>query len=112
MRIFTAVLLVAFAMGAVPGTAAGLEEKQALAKAVEILKGDPYGETAAQVAANIKERRRAPRRDTVCGGGAAQAWAFHVVVAHAPGQDGPIDGWLVIDASSGKTVCATLPFLD
>ena len=95
------------------GAAGPLAEKQALAKAVAILKGDPYGDTPAAVAANITERRLMPRRDSVCGGGATPVWAFRVVIGKPLNNpDSPIDGWLVIDATSGRTVCATLPFLD
>jgi hypothetical protein len=49
----------------------------------------------------------------VCGGGDSAVWAFHVVVPPAKDRDGgPIDGWIVIDAKSGRLVCANLPFLD
>lgn len=112
MRRFLPLLFVALVVAA-PVAAAELGEKQALAKAVEILKGDPYGDTAAEVAANITERKLGPRSATVCGGGASPVWAFHVVVSKAADHDGgPIDGWLVIDAKSGRMVCANLPFLD
>jgi hypothetical protein len=105
--------LTALLVVAAPVCAAELTEKQALAKAVAILKGDPYGDTTAAVTAHITERKRGPRRETVCGGGASPAWAFHVVVTDAPNHDGgPIDGWLVVDAVSGRIVCANLPFLD
>lgn len=98
---------------ATPALAADLTEKQALGKAIAILEGDPYGDTAAQVAGNITEKKLGPRSATVCGGGASPAWAFHVVVRNAKDHDGgPIDGWLVIDARSGRLVCANLPFLD
>lgn len=112
MRIVLPTLLTALVL-ATPALAADLTEKQALAKAVSILKGDPYGDDAPQVLANITERRLGPRKDTVCGGGASPVWAFHVVVKTAEDHDGgPIDGWLVIDAKSGRLVCANLPFLD
>lgn len=113
MRTLFRTILAAFLVASLPALAADLTEKQALAKAVSILKGDPYGDTTARVVANISERRLMPRRDTVCGGGASPVWAFHVVVTDAKDHDGsPIDGWLVIDARSGRLVCANLPFLD
>lgn len=113
MRTLFPALLAALALSVLPASAADLTEKQALGKAVDILKGDPYGDTAQQVVANITERRLAPRRDTVCGGGDSRVWAFHVVVTNAKDHDGgPIDGWLVIDGRSGRMVCANLPFLD
>jgi len=108
-----AMLLIALPLAAPPARAADLDERQALAKAVDILKSDPYGDTAAAVVANITERQWRPRRETVCGGGATMVWAFHVVVKNAKNHDGgPIDGWLVIDGRSGRIVCANLPFLD
>ena len=111
MRRLIGVLAVAL-LTPLTARAAELAEPQALAKAVDILKGDPYGSTSAQVTANIVERRRAPRRSTVCGGGDSMVWAFRVVVPKGPQRDDPIDGWLVIDARSGRLVCASLPFLD
>lgn len=90
-----------------------MSEKRALAAAVAILKGDPYGTTDAAVVANIHERRIVARRDTVCKGGATPVWAFRVVVEHpVTNPDGRIDGWLVLDAVSGRIVCAGLPMLD
>jgi hypothetical protein len=89
-----------------------LSEDRALAKAVAILKGDPYGTTNAEVIANIRERRLGSLADSACGGKAA-TWAFHVVVPMPNGQqDSPIDGWLYIDAHSGRMLCANLPMLD
>ena len=107
-------LLLAGVVLATAGVAlADVTEKQALAKAVDILKGDPYGDSAAAVTANITERKLGPRSETVCGGGASPVWAFHVVVKAAKDHDGgPIDGWLVIDVKTGRLVCANLPFLD
>lgn len=101
-------------LATIPGSLAGpLSEKAALAEAVGILQGDPYGDDAAGVVANIRERRLTARSDTVCGGGATQVWAFHVVVEHPKtNPEGRIDGWLVIDAVRGRIVCANLPFLD
>lgn len=99
---------------AAPALAANLGERQALAKAVDILMGPPYGETRAEVIANITERRLGPVSATVCHGSSSrQAWSFHVVVNH-PSVTGVdrIDGWLVIDGRTGKFICAALPLLD
>ena len=104
-----------FAAVTVAGSAwAGtLSEKAALAAAVAILQGDPYGDTPAEVTANIVDRRLGPRRDTVCHGGDTPVWAFRVVIPHPKSNpDGRIDGWLVIDARKGEIVCANLPFLN
>lgn len=93
-------------------SAAELGEKQAVKRAVAILKGNPYGATDAEVMANLREHRLGARSDTVCGGGATRVWSFHVVVPEPGGDASPIDGWLVIDAASGRIVCANLPMLD
>lgn len=110
-------VLLAAAFAVLGGVAAveakDLGEKQAVAKAVAILKGNPYGDTDAEVVANIRERRLGPRSASVCGGGASPVWSFHVVVPEPGGDpEAKIDGWLVIDAASGRLVCAALPFLD
>lgn len=109
------VVLAASALAIVPTVlaAAELGEKQAVARAVAILKGNPYGETDAEVAATLRERRVGPRAESVCGGGSSRVWSFRVVVPEPGGDpEAKIDGWLVIDAASGRLVCATLPFLD
>jgi hypothetical protein len=111
MRTIIAVVAIALLMTPL-ANAAELTEQQALAKAVGILKGDPYGSTSAEVTANVVQRRLGPRRTTVCGGGETAVWAFHVVVPKAKNRDNAIDGWLVIEARSGRLVCASLPFLD
>lgn len=97
-----------------PAEAAGpMSEEKALAEAVAILKGDPYGDTPQAVLAGIHERRLGPRRDTVCKGDDRLAWSFHVIVASSQTQPGgKIDGWLVLDARTGRIICAGLPFLD
>ncbi len=114
LRISTSIAVAAGILVALSGgvRAAELGEKQALARAVAILKGNPYGESDAEVLANLREHRLGPRRDTVCGGGASRVWSFHVVVPEPAGDASPIDGWLVIDATSGRLVCANLPMLD
>ena len=96
-----------------PLAAAPLTPERALDAAIDVLKGDPYGTTDAEVRANILESRLGPRRDTVCKGGSAQVWSFRVrVVRPKTNPDQPIDGWLVLDAARGEIVCANLPFLD
>ncbi len=112
-RSLSILVLAGLLAGTTSALAADLTEKQALAKAVAILKGDPYGDTESQVAANITERRRTTRKATVCGGGDAPVWAFRVVIEKPKNnEDSRIDGWIVVDARTGKLVCAGLPFLD
>jgi hypothetical protein len=89
---------------------APLTEQQARTKAVEFLKGDPYGRTTAQVVANIKEVQLVRDGKTrACGARGKAAWEFHVVVSD---RDPPINGYLALDARSGKLMCANLPLLD
>jgi hypothetical protein len=93
-----------------------LSEQQARAKAIDVLKGDPYGRTPAEVAKNIKNVRFAPDGNTkACGTKKTPAWEFHVVVVTADKDrfnNGIIDGFLALDARTGKMLCANLPLLD
>jgi hypothetical protein len=103
-------VVVVVALGLVAAHAAGpLTEQQARTKAIAILKGDPYGQTAAAVAKNIKQAELVQNADSKACGRKATVWEFHVVAA---GANGPIDGYLALDARTGKMVCANLPFLD
>lgn len=93
-----------------------LSEQQARAKAVNILKGDPYGRTPDEVSRNIKQVSFAQDGNTrACGARKIPAWEFHVVVV-TPDKDqfnnGVIDGFLAVDARTGKMLCANLPLLD
>ena len=96
--------------------AALLSEQQARAKAIAILKGDPYGKTASEVAKNIKQAQLVRDGNTkACGAKKTAAWEFHVVVTTADKdsyQNGVIDGYLALDARTGKVLCANLPLLD
>jgi hypothetical protein len=91
-----------------------LSQTQARDKAIQILKGDPYGKSDAEVTGNIKELRLVPSGDAkACGKG--RAWVAHVVVQTPDkGQfkHGVIDGYLALDARTGKFLCANLPLLD
>lgn len=58
-----------------------LSEQQARAKAIDILKGNPYGKTPAEVSKNIKQVQFAKDGNTkACGPKKSSAWEFHVVV--------------------------------
>lgn len=93
--------------------AALLSERQARANAIDILKGDPYGRTRVEVAKNIKEIRFVRDGNTkACGVTKILAWEIHVVVVTADKDHGIIDGFLALDAHTGKILCANLPFLD
>jgi hypothetical protein len=106
-RMFAAAALVAFSLNAA-GAAGLLTEQQARAKAIAILKGDPYGQTEGAVARNIKQAQLVQNAASKACGGKATVWEFHVMVSGSQS----IDGYLAIDARNGKMVCANLPFLD
>jgi hypothetical protein len=99
------------------GAASLLSQQQARAKAIDILKGDPYGRNATEVANNIKQVQLKQDGNTKACGAKKKtpAWEFHVVVA-TPNKDqfnnGIIDGYLALDARTGKILCANLPLLD
>jgi hypothetical protein len=98
------------ALGAVAAHGAGmLSEQQARAKAIAVLKGDPYGRTDAAAANSIRRAQLVQNGTSQACGRTATVWEFHVV---AKGDNGPIDGYLALDPRTGKMVCATLPFLD
>ncbi len=115
MRAKRIALALILALGAAPALAAGaMNERQARAAAVTILKGDPYGKSDAQVLKNITEAQLVTA-GSVCGKKVTRPlWRFQVVVPKArnPSGDNDIRGYLVIDARTGKLVCAGLPFLD
>ncbi|MBN9081296.1 MAG: hypothetical protein BGP04_23730 [Rhizobiales bacterium 62-17] len=91
-----------------------LTKRQAQAKAVAILKGDPYGKTTADVSKHIRKAELLRAGKSICGPVAKPLWSFHVVVPAAENPAGPatIAGTLVLDAASGQLECAGLPFLD
>ena len=93
-----------------------LSEQQARARAINMLKGDPYGRTPDEVAGNIKQIQFARDGNTkACGARKIPAWEFHVVVVTAAKDqfhNGVIDGFLALDARTGKILCANLPLLD
>lgn len=86
LRISTSIAVAAGVLLALSGGvyAAELGEKAAVKRAVAILKGNPYGETDAEVIANLRERRLGPRADTVCGGGATRVWGASMWWCRSP----------------------------
>ncbi len=97
-----------------PLEAAGpMNEQNARAKALKILKGDPYGTTTEQVLKTIRDIQLVRDGTTVCGKMKHPVWRFHVVVEKPVNNpDSPINGYLFLDATSGKIVCGNLPMLD
>jgi hypothetical protein len=115
VRLFVFGLLAAVLAAAPAQAASQMAEPQARAAAATILKGDPYGKTPDQIAKNIASAQLLTAGVTECGSKVSKpVWQFHVVVPknRNPSGDSEIDGFLVIDARTGKMVCAGLPFLD
>jgi len=101
------------AMGATHAEAA-MSEMQARDKAIEILMGDPYGNTPKEVGRHVKGvELMSDGKTLACGTVKKPVWQLHIVVEKPVNNpDRPIDGYLVIDANSGKIVCANLPMLN
>jgi hypothetical protein len=97
-----------------PLEAAGpMNEQRARTQAIEILMGDPYGTTKEEVSKTIKQTQLIADGQTLCGRMKGPVWRFHVMVDKPVNNpDSPIDGFLFLDATSGKIVCANLPMLD
>jgi len=112
MRLVATALVASLILGNAAPAASLLSEREARAKAIAILKGDPYGATDAEVAGNIKQTRWVGDGKTrACGSKKTPAWEFHVVVATGKKEqfnNGVIDGYLALDARSGKLLCANL----
>jgi hypothetical protein len=118
-RLIVAITLAAAFVAAAPeigpaGAASVMTERQARVAAARILKGDPYGGNFDEIIQNI-ESAQLITAGSVCGSRVTKpVWQFHVVVPKErnPSGDNEINGFLVIDARTGKLVCAGLPFLD
>lgn len=111
----TAALVLFSALISVPAFSAGLlNQQEAYGAAIAILKGDPYGNSDAQVRRNI-ERAQLITSGSACRGALkAPIWQFRILVPKARNPSGGTDikGALAVDARTGKLVCAGVPFLD
>lgn len=112
------ILLAIVAAAPCTAQAAGLlSEAAARTAAIKILMGDPYGKNPEEVALNLSSSELIMRGKTKCAGSRSKSpvWQFHVVVpaSRNPNSTGDaIDGYLLLDARTGKLQCAGLPFLD
>ncbi len=115
-RVVATALVASLILGDAAPAASLLSERKARAKAIAILRGDPYGTTDAEVARNIKQTRWVEDGETrACGPKQIPAWEFHVVAVTDNKEqfdNGVIDGYLALDARNGKLLCANLPLLD
>lgn len=91
-----------------------LSRVQARRVAIDILKGDPYGQSPREVRQNIRVIQFVSAGAAKCGSFGFPVWQIHVVVSQDRLKDrsNKIDGWLALNARTGKMVCAGLPFLD
>lgn len=91
-----------------------LNESSALKAAIKILKGDPYGSTDQEVLGHITESLLIIAGHSTCGIISRPVWQFHILVpaSDAKKETADIDGYLQIDATTGRFICAGLPFLD
>jgi len=91
-----------------------LSRAQAKRTAIALLKGAPYGESSREVLRNIRLIQFVAAGAAQCGRFGFPVWQIHVVVPKERMKDrnGKIDGWLALNARTGKMVCAGLPFLD
>ena len=107
--ISTILFLPLFAFAAGP-----MSEAQARRAVVKILLGDPYGKTAADVSRHIRSASLVMAGDSICGKVRRPVWAFTVVVPATdnPVGNSPINGFMCVDAQTGKLTVAGLPFLD
>jgi hypothetical protein len=109
-------IALATAFFATSAHAAGvMTEQQARMAAAKLLRGNPYGDTLNQIMKNIESAQLVTSGTVVCGVKVTKPlWQFHILVPEArnPSGDHEINGFLAIDARTGKIACAGLPFLD
>jgi hypothetical protein len=113
-------LIIAASLLCTPAVAAQpLSPDSAAEKAVSILQGDPYGNSKSEVLSGIDGQMLIVKGTDPCSKTRIKSplWVFHVTATDrnstdASGKPSKIDGFLSLNASSGKMVCAGLPFLD
>ena len=114
MKVNSALALFAllFPLSAGSAAAKDLSELEAFTKALQILKGPPYGASVVETAHSIELSELVAGGDSPCGGLVrSPIWVFHVLTPKTAAHE-QITGYLVIDARKGQMVCAGLPFLD
>lgn len=113
-------LIIVGCLLATPAVAAQpMSPDRAADKAVSILQGDPYGNSRSEVLSGISGQMLIVKGVDPCTKTRIKSpvWVFHVLATDpnstdASGKPSKIDGFLSLNASSGKMVCAGLPFLD
>jgi hypothetical protein len=114
MKVSSAIALATLMFGLSAGNVAArdLSELDAFTKAVQVLKGPPYGDTVVETAHSIQSSELVARGNNPCGGLVrSPIWVFHVSAPKTATHE-QINGYLLIDARKGQLVCAGLPFLD
>lgn len=94
-----------------------LSEAGARTAAINILMGDPYGKNPQEVGLNLASSELIMSGKHKCANGNTKTpvWQIHVVVPPSRNLNSTghaIDGYLLLDARTGKMKCAGLPFLD
>ena len=114
MKVSSALALGTLLFGLLAGNAAAkdLSELDAFTKAVQILKGPPYGASVVETAHSIQSSELVAHGVNPCGGLVrSPIWVFHVSAPKTATHE-QITGYLVLDTRKGQLVCAGLPFLD
>lgn len=90
-----------------------LSEAQAHAAAVDILIGEPYGNTVTEVSRNLRRASLIVAGSSACGGAIDRpVWSFHVLVEPKRHGGHAIEGTLDVDAMTGELACAGIPYLN
>ena len=109
----TLVTVAALALGVAPASPSEartpVSREAARRAAIATLIGDPYGQTAAAVSRTIVGQQLIV--DDYCHT-TKRVWKFHVVLRPSATLPDGADGYLVLDAATGKLVCTGLPLLD
>ena len=100
MRLAAVLLLLCLSSGA--RAAATISADEATEAAVRALRGSDYGDNTVDVLNRLKPPQMLAAGSNPCGPIKAPVWAFHITT--------PYDGWLYIDAATGRKQCSSLPF--
>ena len=104
MKVSSALALATLLFGLLAGNAAAkdLSELDAFTKAVQILKGPPYGASVVETAHSIQSSELVARGVNPCGGLVrSPIWVFHVTAPKTATHE-QITGYLVLDWQRGE----------
>lgn len=104
-RLTAAVMLSAMPLVA---NASEISAVRAQEAAIDILLGNPYGETVDAVKRNIRKQERVGADDQQC---REDAWKFTISVPPSRHMPQGVNGFLCISRTNGEMLVAGLPFL-